>query len=160
MPRLQGYRDRRWWKFYDTTDLAKPDGSSSWKGTGGNRHGMFGTANLGNFSRTNLSGCGSIPDEASFVILGLYAVTPIDDRISAARVDFFIGNQPALPTMTLREWLMGFRPAKPLLIPIRQNFHASVDWDDAELFKKEGAAEVPFDIALHIEGLLTKDIPV
>lgn len=147
MPRLQGYRERIWWKFYDTVDIAQYP-QARW----------FGNANVGDRSRTNLVMGGQIHGDQTFVILSMYAVCPVDEIIRNYTMEFLIGNKTMVPTMSLREWLVGFRMRRPLIIPVRQNFQASGEWTSSEHFDNARAKKAPFDVAVHFEGLLTRDV--
>lgn len=155
-PRLEGVRERLWWNFYDTLpgiDHTTPQTER-----------LFGVAmgpRIGRIFLTNMYQAGQLPGDQTFIILGLYiSISSLEalhwaaDRVG---VTFVIGDRPQLPFLFVRDLFRGVPlvtpKARPLIIPVRQSFGATVDFKE-----KPPQGMDPFDLTLHIEGLQTRDV--
>jgi len=149
-PRLRGYRERRWWNFYDTArfEPERPWHASEW---------LFGNKNVGDRFLTNLDVAGQFGHDTSFVILAFYVDISDLDALrwvaSNTMFQFFIGARPETPCMFVRDLFMGIPLRRPLIIPPRQNFSCRLD------YKERPPADLgPFDLVFHVDGLLTTDV--
>jgi hypothetical protein len=159
-PRLHGVRERLWWVIYDTVRF-DPSGRSDGNCVRSGSIRMFGNANIGNVFLTNMQVPGQMPGDSSFTLNCIYAsVSSLEALHWAAdnvTVDFIIGERRSMPTLFIRDLFRGvdlLQPGRfPLIIPVRQRYSATVTC------RKEVPAEIPpFDMTLHLEGLLTRDI--
>src|SRR4051812_6586043 len=100
MARLVGFSERTWWKFYDTQNLGVREGENPHH----SQVARFFVDNVGDRRKTNLDLSGQLLSGYSFVLMSVWAVAPIDERLSDIGVDFTIGSRLAMPRLTLREW--------------------------------------------------------
>jgi hypothetical protein len=152
-PRVPGYRERRWWNYYDTWENVGRDGDK-WYSKQERR--LFGNKNIGMPFLTNLQVPGQTGSDETFVVEILYvhvsslaALHWAADRILAT---FVIGERPATPTLFVRDLFRGIILERPLIIPVRQNFSATI------ILKELPPDDLdPFDLSFHFEGLQSRD---
>ena len=154
-PRLMGYRERIYWNFYDTVRVGeKPFPFPNTRSPRGSVR-AFSNANVGEIRKCNLQIGFQFPQHAWFVVLNFYAVplAPIEAvpwTTVTGRLE--VGTKLASPILPLRELAQGtLHLNRPYIIPVRQTYGAVIEWDLSEF-------DQPFDLVLHLEGLLTEDV--
>lgn len=190
MPRLHGFRQRLHQHFWDT--LIRTTGDPAQPVINGAR--LFGNANIGNLSLTNLQVAGQLASDQTFVVLALRCWLFFDGTNRRANYlnvssqlfwTYIVGMKPMHQGQT---WyypsgggVWGFdsatsifnngtpeqgailRLARPIILPVRQNFAAQADFFDIGATSaldglNSGATDDVKNIAYIFDGAQTRDV--
>lgn len=190
MPRLHGYRQRLHQAFWDT--LIRTTGNPTQNIVNGAR--LFGNANIGNLSLTNLQVAGQLASDQTYVVLALRCwlyFNGTNRRANYLQVasqlfwTFIVGMKPMHQGQT---WYLPsgggiygfdaatsifnngepthasiFKVARPIILPVRQNFAAQADFFDmgsvsALNLLNSGATDDQKNIAYIFDGAQTRDV--
>lgn len=159
MLRMDQSHNRMWSNWYDTIKLSREEQGP---------HRLFGSrgglasdirSRIGNNFLTNILVPGFLASDMTCVVVAYYvSLTSLDAlRWAADNVIAMVGMgdkpQHGGP-MFVRDLFMGMVPLRPLIVPIRQ--HVWVNIEQRGLVPEDIE---PFELAFHMEGLVTRDVP-
>ena len=192
MPRLSGLKERRHQPFWDT--LVRTYGAGAGVQTSTN---LFGNANVGDKSKTNLQVAGQFASDQTYIILALRVWLFFEGTnrrvlyIGTASQLYWTLNLGDKPQFSAPTWyfpagggIWGFdsgtsifnngtpsqeailKLARPIVVPVRQNFSATADWYKtgsvdyvtATTAINTSATDDEKIIAFMVDGLQTRDV--
>jgi len=190
MPRLHGYRERLHQPVWDT--LIRTTGDPQTPIVNSSK--LFGNANIGDISKTNLQVAGQLASDQTYVILALRCFLFFDGAnrrnnylgvMSQLFWTLIVGNKPmfqapcwyhpagggiwgfdstnAIFNHGTPEQASILKLARPIIVPVRQNFAAQADFyaigtTSALDLLNSGATDDQKNIMYMLDGLQTRDV--